>query len=131
MFQKSMAGILIISVMIFDIYNKVNNYIMRQMTFQQFKLASDNLKKFMAEQDKLDAVLKVINPTSTGVCEFGNKFIDDYISVVEIALGDDEGWFSWFVFENEFGKKKMKVSKKNIPYIIKNESDLYYRILAK
>ena len=59
------------------------------------------------------------------MCEFGNKFIDDYIRVVEISLGDKSNWFSWFIFENDFGKNKMKVKVNNIEYIIQNEKQFY------
>ena len=99
------------------------------MTFEEFNKASKNLKEFIAEQDKLDTVLKVISPTSTGVCEFGNKFIDDYINVVEIAIGDKSNWFSWFVFENDFGKREFIVKISNIEYPIRNEKDLFDKCL--
>jgi hypothetical protein len=79
------------------------------MEYKDFHYACCALKEFMEEQKKLDAVLKVISPSTTGVCEYGNKFIDDYIKVVEIALGAEFNSFSWFVFENDFGKNKRKV----------------------
>ena len=97
----------------------------KDMEYKDFYYASHNLKEFIKEQDKLDAVLKVISPSSTGVCEFGNKFIDDYIKVVEIALGDEFNWFSWFVFENDFGKKKMKVKVDNKEYKICDEKQFF------
>lgn len=80
------------------------------MEYKDFYYASHNLKDFIKEQSKLDAVLKVISPTSTSVCEFGGKFIEDYIKVVELALDDEAKWFSWFVFDNDFGKKKLRVT---------------------
>jgi hypothetical protein len=95
------------------------------MEFKDFLCASNNLQEFIKEQEKLDAVLKVISPTSTGVCEFGNKFIDDYIKVVEIALGDEFEWFSWFVFENNFGKNKLQVKVNNIEYNITDEKQFF------
>jgi hypothetical protein len=49
------------------------------MEYKDFLKASNALKKFMNEQDELDNVIKVISPSSTGVVEFGNSFIDDYI----------------------------------------------------
>ena len=95
------------------------------MEYKDFLKSSNNLKEFIKEQDKLDAVLKVISHSSTGICEFGNKFIDDYISVVEIALGDECNWFSWFVFENKFGKNKLVVKINNKDYKICNEKKFY------
>ena len=95
------------------------------MEYKDFYYASQNLKEFIKEQDKLDAVLKVISPSSTGVCEFGNEFIDAYIKVVEIALGDEYNWFSWFVFENDFGKNEMKVVVNDKEYKICNEKQFF------
>jgi hypothetical protein len=95
------------------------------MEYNDFYEAIQSLKDFIEEQDKLDAVLKVISPTSTGVCEFGNKFIDDYIRILEIALGDTNQWVSWFVFENDFGNKKFEVRVNDIEYEISNEREFF------
>lgn len=95
------------------------------MEYKDFYDASQNLKKFQNEQDKLYAVLNVISPSSTGVCEFGSEFIDDYIKVVEICLGDKYGWFSWFVFENDFGKRKLHTKIDDKEYTICDEKDFY------
>ena len=100
------------------------------MTYKQFKMSCDKLKKFMKEQEKLDAVIKVISPTSTGVVEFGNEFIDDYSRVVEIGLNDQCNWFAWFVFDNDFGKKKMEIRIDGKKYIIENEQ-IFYDVCVK
>jgi hypothetical protein len=99
------------------------------MEYKDFYEAIQSLKDFFKEQDKLDAVLKVISPSSTGVCEFGNVFIDDYIKIVEIALGDTNQWVSWFVFENKFGKNKLEVKVNDIGYEISNEREFFDIIL--
>jgi len=95
------------------------------MEYKDFYEAMESLKNFFKEQDKLDAVLKVISPTSTGVCEFGNIFIDDYIRIIEIALNDTNQWVSWFVFENDFGNKKLEVNSNGIEYEISNEKQFF------
>jgi len=95
------------------------------MTYENFHEAIQNLKRFEAEQDKLKSVLQVISPTGTGVVEFGNQFIDDYINVVEQALGHEYGLVSWFVFDNEFGQKNMIVTLDRKEYIISSIRDIY------
>ncbi len=96
------------------------------LDYQNFYYAIHNLKKFMKKQDKLDAVLKVIAPSGTSVCEFGNEFIDDYIRLLEQSVNDQSNWVSWFVFENDFGAKKMKVKLPNgKEYKIASEKLLY------
>lgn len=95
------------------------------MTYENFHEAIQNLKRFEAEQDKLKSVLQVISPTGTGVVEFGNQFIDDYINVVEQALGHEYGLVSWFVFDNEFGQKNMIVTLDRKEYVISSIRDIY------
>jgi hypothetical protein len=95
------------------------------MEYEDFLKASDALKKFMNEQDELNNVIKVISPSSTGVVEFGNLFIDNYIRVVELVLGDKYEWFSWFVFDNDFGRKGMVVTVDGKEYKISNEQEFY------
>lgn len=95
------------------------------MEYKDFYYASNNLKIFINEQDKLNTILKILSPSSGGFCDFGNKFIDDYISLLELALCDDSNWFSWFVFENEFGKNELEVKVNGINYKICNEKQFF------
>lgn len=77
----------------------------------KLKLLKDGLKaiqRFMNEQATLDKGLRVLSPSGTNVIEFGNAFIDQYIQTLSDALDDPCNWISWYVFETEFGKKKMK-----------------------
>jgi hypothetical protein len=95
------------------------------MTYEQFHRAIEDLKRFTAEQDKLKSVLQVISPTGTAAVEFGNQFIDDYIDLLEQALGNEYGLVSWFVFDNEFGQKNMIVTFDGKEYIISSIRDIY------
>ena len=99
--------------------------IISKMEYKDFFEASISLQNFIKEQDKLNDVLKVISPSSTSVCEFGNTFIDDYIRVVEIALGDTNQWFAWFAFDNDFGKNRMVVKVNDKAYKICDEKQFY------
>jgi hypothetical protein len=93
------------------------------MQYKDFLRASEELKQFIREQDRLAEVAKVIS--GQGFCEFGNRFIDAYIRVVEIALGDETDAFGWFALENDFGKKKLKVKVEGKEYKICNEKQFY------
>jgi aspartate/tyrosine/aromatic aminotransferase len=95
------------------------------MTYEQFLSSVNNLKAFNKELDKLNDVLQVLSPSGTGTCEIGHKFIDDYISLIELALGDNSNSISWFVFDNEFGKKKLSCYLDGKEYKIRNEKDMY------
>lgn len=78
------------------------------LTCEDLEIAIDNLQIFFKEQEKLDNIIKVISPTSTGVVEFGGEFIDAYINLLEKSFNDNFQWISWFVFENDFGRKGME-----------------------
>jgi hypothetical protein len=93
------------------------------MQYKDFLRASEDLKQFIRDQDRLSDLAKVI--TGTAFCDFGNRFVDDYIRVVEIALGDETNAFSWFALENDFGKKKLKVKIEGKEYKICNEKQFY------
>jgi hypothetical protein len=96
------------------------------LIYEKFYDAIKALEKFMAEQDKLDAALKVISPNGTSVCEFGNEFIDDYIKLLEESVGDRENRIFWYVFKNDFGKKKLEAKMPNgETKKIKSEKQLY------
>jgi len=95
------------------------------MTYENFHEAIQNLIRFIEEQDKLKSVLQVISPTGTGVVEFGNQFIDDYIDIVEQALGHEYGLVSWFIFDNEFGQKNLIVMLDRKEYVISSIRDIY------
>lgn len=79
----------------------------------------------MSDQNQLSDVIRVIAPTSTGVVEFGSEFIDDYINVLSDAVGDEEGWISWFVFENEFGSAGLSASINGEKRTITNARELW------
>ena len=95
--------------------------------------AISNIKEFVAEQQKLDAVISVISPTGTGVVEFGGKFLSDYISLVAKLVGDKGEWVEWFVWENNFGDKGGLVTWNNgkVEVKVKTVKDLYRVIKAK
>jgi hypothetical protein len=96
------------------------------MTVEEFESSINNLKEFMKEREKLDDVLNAISPTGTCVCEIGGKFIDDYISLLELSINDKDNSVSWFVFDNDFGSKKLTIRREDVgEYVISNEKILY------
>lgn len=96
------------------------------MTIEEFESSINNLKEFMKERDKLNDVLKVLSPSGTCVCEIGGKFIDDYISLIERSINDKDNSVSWFVFDNDFGSRKLSIGLEGIgEYVISDEKILY------
>ena len=103
----------------------------KQMEFADFLKAINGLKNFFNEQEKLKNVLDIISPSNTGVVEFGNWFVDDYIKLLEYAMSDEDEWINWFIFENDFGKKHMMCIIDKIEYIISNEETFYNAVFKK
>ncbi len=79
------------------------------MNLAQFERAVEKLQAHFKEREKLGELLRFISPSGTNIVEFGSEFIDTYIWAVELALNDECNWFAWFVFENNFGAKGLKV----------------------
>lgn len=99
-------------------------------SYERFLKALSDIKKFMDEQDELYYALKVISPSSTGVCEFGNDFIESYIKYIEDSFGDECNWLSWFIFENNFGREKRFVIIDEKKHIISSPK-IFYNTLYK
>ncbi len=97
---------------------------------QQFIESIENLKKFLKEREKLQDVIKVISPSSTGVVEIGGEFIDDYIDVMKIAFNDPYNHIDWFVFENDFGENELDVTIDNKETKI-TSSEIFYKVMLK
>lgn len=95
------------------------------MTKDEFKEAISALQDFFQEQEKLQAVLNAISPTSTGVVEFGGFLIVQYLKVLEIALKSRNGYVSDFVFESQFGKYPMTGSIDGKDFSITTAEELY------
>lgn len=95
------------------------------MTYEKFHIAINALKAFLEERKKLEAAIKVISPTSTGVVELGGQFIEDYIAVLEIAMGDKGGFIDWYIWDNKFGEKGLEAWCDGKEYKIRNDKDMY------
>lgn len=62
------------------------------------------LKQFMLEQEKVGKFIGVLTGGYRPESIFGDQFISDYLTVIEIAIGDDYNAISYFVFDCEWGK---------------------------
>lgn len=78
------------------------------MTYKEFSNAMKKLKAFMNQQHKAGEALTSVFGEGF-YFDFGNEFVDDYIAVLSKAVGDDYGWVSWYVFDNNWGKNDFNV----------------------
>ena len=75
------------------------------MTKESFFIYMKSIRYFLAELDNLTKGVASIAPG--GVCEVGGKFLDDYVALLSEAVGDEDNWINWYVFENEMGKRRL------------------------
>ena len=97
-----------------------------EVGYQDLFFAIEHLRHFYRERKKLSEVISVISPSSTGVVEFGNKFIEDYIALAAKLVGDKNEWIAWYIWENDWGKNKMEVTSDGKKKRICNPHDLYH-----
>jgi hypothetical protein len=93
------------------------------MTYKEFQHAIVCLEEFYKERQRIDDLAHAISPHST--LEFGAKFIDDYVWLLETAMNDEDQWISWFVFENDFGRKGLTCKINDKEYKITTAKKLY------
>lgn len=68
------------------------------------------ISQFLVEQEKMKAGIAMLSLEGNYHLTIGNKFIDEYIMILSELIGDESDWVSWYVFTNDFGKKKMKAA---------------------
>ena len=102
------------------------------MKFKEFNQAMANIQAFLEERKKLTAVLDVISPTSTGVVEFGGKFLDDYIALLSMAMNDTTyKWIEWYCWDCDFGTNPLLMKVNNKPRCIDTNQKLYNLLTGK
>lgn len=95
------------------------------MTYKEFQSAMLNIKAFLAEQQKLTDVVKILS-ANDGYSEFGSFFLDNYIVLLETIMNDEYSFISWYVFENDFGKNEFEARLGDFPLTkIKTIKQLY------
>lgn len=82
---------------------------MKKVSFVEFEQLLKPIVKFFEDCDNVNDALETIFPSSYVLMEHGNELLEYYIDLVERYLELDNQWISWFVFDNEFGKKKLTI----------------------
>ena len=67
------------------------------------------LEKYLEKERQLARLV------SDGACTFGNQLVEHYVEALSLAAGDEEmtgrdSWLYWYVWDNEFGKRKLTVT---------------------
>lgn len=97
-----------------------------QITYEQFLNFSKLAKSIEAKQRSLKGALELIDSEGEYFIGLFNKELDDLVKLVDslLGFGHDE-WFSWFVYENEFGDRGHECGFKYEYYPICDERDMF------
>jgi len=89
------------------------------------------LKKYIKRLNKLERAIQHL-ADENGRPILGGYLIDSYVQMLEKLSGDDSGMISWWIFENDWGKKRLGASLrgKPFPFEILDEIDLWKFIQA-
>lgn len=60
---------------------------------------------------------------------YSGDYICDYIKLLSYTIGDNSEWIEWYVFENNMGKGKMKVTLKDGEKILIDTPSKLYNII--
>jgi len=81
------------------------------------------VEELRALMDNFDSHLGAIAPG--GVFEFGVIILDEYIELLANYAEDGGDWISWYIFENDFGKREFEAGYDGHMTKIRNLDDLW------
>lgn len=94
------------------------------MSYKELKEQLEICKEFEKERDEF---FKYHYPESY---EFLNILFDKYVQNIAKMFGDESNWIDWYIYENEYGKRKLEAGEKGNLKPIKNVKDLYKLIVS-
>lgn len=71
------------------------------------KYGLDAIQKFHNDQITLDKGLRILSPSGTNVIEFGSELESSFIKILSEVLDDNSNWIDWYIYDNDFGMKKL------------------------
>jgi len=82
---------------------------MRKIPFIEFERLMKPIEKYQEDYNDCANGLNLICKDSYAVPSLGANLLDNYIDLLEGYLEMDNQMLNWFVFDNEYGTKKMGV----------------------
>ena len=100
-------------------YSKSIGFVQEFISYDEFERYLLVLKKELDKEEKVNDTL-----ICSGLLERGwwlnltdGKLLDTYINMLEALIKDENSFISWFVWENDFGKKELDIDGKKIKTI--------------
>ncbi len=98
------------------------------MTKLEFLRYMKVLKSFCKRSNNLSKAMASISDSSVG--GIGGWLVDAYVELLEKQCGDKSGWISWWVFENDWGRKRLRATIDGSPIDVHDLNDLW-RVIQK
>ena len=95
------------------------------LTYEEFEQRFAIIVNFMQEREKRGILLRDLYPEGYVVDTYGDKLLDEYISLLSSNVGDLCEWISYYVWETDLGKKEFAVSINDIKIPFTTVKDLY------
>jgi hypothetical protein len=95
------------------------------MNYKQFKKHIEVLKNFYTEQhEAADAITKALKMNGY-LMDFGSELAAAYTKMLQEAVGDEDDWIGYWLWECQMGKKKMGWSKDGVDYDMRSIRSLW------
>ena len=98
------------------------------MTRQEWKLVEKGLDKIKRVFDIIDNINDIFECTDSEFTASIYSLIDDYISLLQEQVDDQDHFIEYYIYDCEFGKKPLEVIINNEKRIIKTPDDLKWAI---
>jgi hypothetical protein len=95
------------------------------MNYQEFKRRIEVLVDFYKKQDEAGKTLCRVLCMDGNIMDFGSELATAYTKMLQEAVGDEDDWIGYWLWECDMGKKKMGWSKDGVDYDIKSIRSLY------
>ena len=102
------------------------------MTAKELDERLQPIKDYLQQCKEASKILEIFASGSFVAVDFGSQLLHAYIDAISRELGDtgEDTWLDWFIWENEFGKKKYDAVVDGKTYVVKNTAVLLMVIKA-
>lgn len=96
------------------------------MTPKKLDELLEPIKNYLDKCREASKALEIFAPSSFICVDFASDLLNAYINAISREIGDysKDTWLEWFIWENDFGNKKLSITVAGEEIVIKNTTDL-------
>jgi hypothetical protein len=97
---------------------------------EKIDLIQKAIDRKTANDKNIDDFYKIFNSCDFPLIDEYHKLFDEYLKLIEEKLGDSKtNWVSWYIFDNDCGKKNFKVTVNGVEFKIGSIKQLVTKVL--